>query len=91
MRLLIALVIWLGAIIGAVAVSSTVANSIHKTGGSAGTHVDPSSVEAGRFGIDVPHRQPLAGDQQRPQPRRERRAAHRCRAGTKTEPVRRQQ
>ena len=48
MRLLIALVIWLGAVVGAVAVSSTVAHSIHKTSasGSGGVGVDASTVKA---------------------------------------------
>lgn len=48
MRLLIALVVWVGAIVGAVAVSSTVADGIHRTGASAGgsAGVDPSSVKA---------------------------------------------
>jgi hypothetical protein len=50
MRLLIALVIWLGAVVGAVAVSSTVAHSIHKTSasgsGGGGGGVDASTVKA---------------------------------------------
>jgi hypothetical protein len=49
MRLLIALVIWVGAVFGAVAVSSTVAHSIHRTsagGSGGGGGVDASTVKA---------------------------------------------
>jgi hypothetical protein len=50
MRLLIALVIWVGAVVGAVAVSSTVAHSIHQTSASGssggGGGVDASTVKA---------------------------------------------
>jgi hypothetical protein len=49
MRLLVALVIWAGAVFGAIAVSSTVAHSIHKTtagGSGGGGGVDASTVKA---------------------------------------------
>lgn len=53
MRLLIALLAWIGAVVGAAALSSAVASSIHHGGapagsssGSGGAPVDPSSVKA---------------------------------------------
>jgi hypothetical protein len=53
MRLLIALVVWVAAVIGAVAVSSTVAGSIHnKPAGTAGASGSGASLSTGTSGPD---------------------------------------